>query len=152
MFSNENIQEIIRIMGEEKVLSICAGFGLVEDIFKQAGVNIVATDKKNEMKSKFIVEMDAITAVREYKDCNILYVSWLPYKCGPWASIALRNFIKLRDNPKIIVVGESRGMSCADDEFFNVLDSLNEEHCIVTPNWRGVLGTNSSITVYTKKK
>lgn len=145
LYSKENIDALVGTMKDRKVLSICAGIGLIEEVFKSEGIDIVSTDIKSTRPS--VVEMDAKTAVVEYKDCNVLFASWIPFRCGSWASEALETFVSMHKDAIIIIVGEFEGLCTADQQFFDTLHGLDAtEQMIDTPNWPT---THSYISIFT---
>jgi len=145
--------EAIRVLVSlSPLVEVGAGSGLWSRLVREAGGDIVATDKFGVERDGFskmwsgeaIERMEASEAVRAFPECNV-FVSWPSY-CGKWAA---EMAALIRPGRSLVVIGEDRGGCTADDDFFDLLDSGYEEVGLLRiPRWPGIC---DMLTVHVRK-
>lgn len=120
------------------VLEVMAGRGWLAKALHHHGVNVIATDnydweeKHEKGKMVFDIErLDALDAVKQYPNADILIVSWPPYEhshinkvCAEWG----------KTRP-IVYIGEGYGGCTADNEFHK---RFEETQTMSIPQWDGI--------------
>lgn len=122
-------KEILNLVGEDLVLEVAAGDGMLSHWLREHGVNIKATDNmswhqqseiysnpayKNRSRIKThgeVEELDAISAIRKYKP-RMVIASWLPYESELDCEI-------LDEEPEyLILIGEGCGGCTGSTKFW----------------------------------
>jgi len=132
-------------IGDHKVLEVMCGFGWLAKALKDHSVDIVATDNQSWDGNRhsigkpfsFVENLDGLSAVKKYKDADVLLVSWPPYQgkeicriCEAW-----------EEEKPIIYIGEMAGGCTACDEFFSNFDIGNyydDGPYFYMPQWDGM--------------
>jgi len=137
-------KELAKWIDDRKCLEIMAGVGWLSKALSNHGIDIIATDdsswttkgKRHENMSPVhpIEKLDAINAIKKYKERDILLVSWPPYTdetivkcCDEWGY----------DKP-IIYIGEGEGGCCATKSFWLRFKEADNVPRIELPKWGGI--------------
>jgi hypothetical protein len=111
--------EVKKRVGDELVLEVAAGDGMLSFWLRNYGVNIRATDSGawyNYIKRRAPVEIiDAVSAIRKYKP-RMVVASWLP--AGESLDIEIFNTCAELNIPYIILIGEEDG-ACGSPTFWD---------------------------------
>lgn len=121
----------------KKVLEIMAGAGWLAKALSLHGVQITSTDsgdwdsRHSKMRRVYKVQkMEGIDAVREYRNHDVLLISWPPYGDTEICRIC-EEWVK-----PIIYIGEGHGGCNAPDEFW---DNFNcQEVDVPMMSWDGI--------------
>jgi hypothetical protein len=136
MVDKEFYQEVAEYIKGKSVLEVMAGAGFHGKGLSEQGIEIICTDDfswdttHTEMTLVYpVFNIDAISAINQYKDADILLISWPPYGdetiikvCSNW-------------NKPIIYIGEPIGGCNAPHEFFN---HFNEGYSFYINQWCGL--------------
>ncbi|MFM5295119.1 hypothetical protein ACEUAI_12935 [Aeromonas veronii] len=137
--SDAFINELSHYLRGKKVLEVFAGNGLLASLLSEKGINIISTslfseyDRSSIKKHYPVIEMDAITAIREYGvQSEVLLMVWP--EATPIALHASLEFSLMSHEPphkrEILFIGEKTDYSknilggCATDEFFEVFSTV----------------------------
>ncbi len=131
------VASMAKFIGNQTVLSVGCGKGLLEFLLYSQGVQIRATTEESGYNKDCqgtpfheIEYMDATVAVKTYLT-DILLLSWPPKK-SPMAAEALKEF----KGKHVIYIGESRGGTSADTDFFDLLDTSYRERTEISDTIR----------------
>lgn len=136
------VEAISILVSLSPLIEVGAGSGLWSRLVREAGGDIVATDKFGMERDGFskmwsgvgIERMEASEAVRTFPECNV-FVSWPSYG-GKWAA---EMAALIRPGRSLVVIGECRGGCTADKEFFDLLESgYDEVGSLRIPQWPGI--------------
>lgn len=152
--SENAINEIKEFVGGDTVLSVGSGYGLWSKLFKEVGINAIATtllpkDSDGHMPKRehFFTEVDDLNhleALNKYPNANVMFMSWPPYE-DAMAFEALQNF----KGNKLIYIGERQGGCTGCDNFHYLLYSNWEEVDYVDiPQW---IGIHDNVTLWRRK-
>lgn len=122
-------------IGDRTILEVMAGAGWLSEALKRHGTDVIATDnlswetQRCKLKSD-VLQLDAIEAVKQFQERDVLLVSWSPYEDE------IVNLVCEHWNKPIIYIGEESGCNVPDSFFerFEVEDSVN----LPLPTWRGI--------------
>ena len=107
-----------KIKKYEPILEVGSGMGLNSKIMKLFGINVKATDiQKNKNTYIPIEKIDAVSAVKKYKK-HTLFMCW-PELESLFAYKTLKSYI----GSYFIYLGEKDGYSCAENKFFDLLNT-----------------------------
>ena len=138
-------KELAEWVGDRNCLEIMCGFGWLAKALKDHGVDVTATDDQSWDGNRhsigkpfdFVENLDGLSAVKKYKDAEVLIVSWPPYQgdeicriCEAWG-----------EEKPIIYIGEMGGGCTACDEFhenFNIRNYYDEGPFFYMPQWDGM--------------
>lgn len=131
------IQPFVEWIGSRRCLEVMAGRGVLSAVLRQEGVYTTATDDFSwancrvgfdhwtQKQSFGVKDMDAIESVKKYgKLTDILIMSW-PEAHSP-AKEVIQEFHSQNPNGLVVYIGEGKGDSCADEDFF--------QHFEITPD------------------
>lgn len=152
----EGIHDIAQF-ADGPILEVMGGTGYLSYWLQTVEhVNVVCTDvfenhqQWNIGKSKQWVDvekMKASDAIDAYPGRAVM-VSWIPYGgCDDQDEIIMLN--TMLPEQKLILIGETSGGCCADDDFFEVLDRDFELSGI--GQWVSALGIHDRLLFYVKK-
>lgn len=120
-----------------KVLEVMAGRGWLAKALASHGVDIIATDNQSWNHSKHgifdIQRIDAIAAVRQNDNSDILLIAWPPYN----EPIATRTCDAWGTKRPIVYIGEGQNGCTADNEFFEHFYP-DDDLMIKIPRWYGL--------------
>lgn len=129
LLAHDWIDELIKWIGDRKVLEVMAGCGSLSYILKEKGVDIKTTDNKKWI-NRFpmiwcdIEEIDSVEAIEKYGvDRDIIIMSWPPF-CDIVAYESLLKMREVNPNAVLIFIGESNGC-CGDVTFFENAKEVN---------------------------
>ena len=132
------------------LVEVGAGAGLWSRLLHMRGADIIATDPALAYSSMFqhgehfpIEPLQAKTAVRRYRDRNVLLV-WPSYD-ETWPTQMLK---AMRIGRVLATVTEGESGCCANDEFFNILESFFEHK--TTVNLPVFAGIHDRLTIWKK--
>ena len=130
-------------IGDRKCIEIMAGAGWLAKALSESGIDIVATDNDSwtnkahtELEKVYLIEcLDAVEAVSSnYKDRDILIVSWPPYNddticevCEKWGT-----------KKPIVYIGEGEGGCNAPDDFWKRFKKIKNTPDIPMVSWDGI--------------
>jgi len=149
-----NIEQIVKAIGNEKVLEICSGEGILAKELKDTyNVDIITTDICEDSRYGFnysndIEKIDAVSAVKKYQDINTILAVWVPYD----DSFMVDVLKAMKPDQRLIFVGENYGGCNATDEFFETImdeKSFKVEEINEFDRWFGI---NDYIQIITKLK
>jgi len=115
-YIDELKNEIKKLVGDDLVLEVCAGDGMLTHWLKEKGVNIIATDNmswhnKDKRPIKLYgqaIAIDAIDAIKKFKP-RLIIASWVEY--GSTLDVDI-----LKENPEFFInIGERYG-GCTGSE------------------------------------
>lgn len=141
VITTEWISKLAEWISERSCLEVMAGGGWIAKGLVDQGIHVIATDnftwghRHKEMEPVFeVVPMDAEQAIKNYRDAEILLISWPPYGdetivkvCEAWGN----------EKP-IIYIGESDGGCNAPDEFFQKFEYIDDEPEFPFFSWPGL--------------
>ena len=120
-----DIERICEAMPAGDILSVGCGSGYVEWCFeKYGGRRVIATDPRIDDRFGWladwldIVKIEAVEAVKRYREADVLMVSWACQEDGNWDCEALTRF----RGDWLIYLGEPRGGRTSTDMFFDEID------------------------------
>lgn len=139
------IVQLKAFIGDNECLEIGAGSGLWSMMLKDLGVNIVATDSCDEIKTKTpvftdIYKMDADCAVEHFTNANVLL--------SVWPRGFLKSALEKFKGEYFIFVGEIDG--CTGYIHTNDEDCCFEE-LMVIDGYVPFIGIRDSVIVYARK-
>jgi hypothetical protein len=112
------IEEIKDFVGENQILEVFSGLGLLAGCLRAIGLNVITTDSYTFAQDKEtftqVEKLDAVNAVAKYPT-NYLLLSWIPKRDTIGFEI-----LKIYKGNFIILFGESD--CCAEDQFYNFLE------------------------------
>ena len=127
--NKDAIFKLVDFAKGKTILEIGSGLGLWAALLRFYGVDIIATDKHMPQMNPYfyekkklylpytdIIYMDVCDAIDTYKT-DILFLCWPPFD-EDIAEYAISNF----KGQYVIYIGESRGRSTANDNFFDILE------------------------------
>jgi len=135
-------KQLARWIKQRRCLEIMAGAGWLARALHEQGVQIRATDDYSwdhgphtQMQRVFGVERcDAVAAVEQAHDADVLIVSWPPYEddtitrvCAAWGPLR-----------PIVYVGEGEGGCNAPDSFWAGFEEDPVSPTIPLPTWPGL--------------
>ena len=133
--SNEIVQKISTFIGkDEPVLEIFSGRGLLAKLLQLSGINISATDIRDQDDAFIEVEpLEASKAIQKYKP-RVLVLSWAP----DWDKICVQDallwFIKL-GGTKVVWIGEYGGCGSGGEGFEKLLEECFIQERSEMPHW-----------------
>ncbi|MFA5576369.1 MAG: hypothetical protein WCZ27_04880 [Tissierellaceae bacterium] len=135
------IKDLSKWIGQRNCLEVMAGLGALSHGLREEGVSLISTDDyswqegikrkdstltNNKLWTQ-VERLDAVESIEKYgKDIDIVLMSWPPYD----DNTATRILEKMRSiNPSCIMIyiGEGRGGSTANDDFFDLLEKVEDE-------------------------
>lgn len=135
ILTQEWINEFSKWIGDRKCLEIMSGCGALSKALKDKDIDVIATDNFswdgqdnwNNTNNYWtnIENIDAIEAIEKYKNRDIIIMSW-----AYMDDTAYRCLLKMREvnsNMVMIVIGEGWGGCTADDNFFEVIEEIDNE-------------------------
>jgi hypothetical protein len=129
--------ELAKWIGKRKCLEVMAGAGWLSKALLECDIDIIATDNFSWDKQHTnltplceIEKIDAVEAVRKYKDRDVLIVSWPPYDDSTICDVC-----KLWKNKPIIYIGEGDGGCNAPENFWNNFKEIENQPKINFPQW-----------------
>jgi len=149
-----NIEQIVKVIGDERVLEICSGEGILAKELKDTyNVDIIATDICEDSRYGFsysndIEKIDAVSAIKKYQDINTILAVWVPYE----DSFMVDVLKAMKPGQRLIFIGESYGGCNATDEFFDTImdkEKFKIEEIYEFDRWFGI---NDYIQIITKLK
>jgi hypothetical protein len=144
--SIESVDHILSFFDGSEIISVCAGTGLWEQLFRiRAHVKITVTDN-NPPDRVFtpVLKMSSETAILSTPDADGLFICWPPYESDA-ASLALKSF----NGDKVCYIGELHGCT-ADDDFHEELESSWDlVDRVIIPRWYGL---KDAAYLYTRKQ
>ena len=159
LVTKEWVEDLSNAIGDKKCLEIMAGSGALSKTLKDKGTNVIATDnfswRKNENGSSTeswttdsgnhycdIEQLDAVEAIKKYKDVDYILMSWAPYE-DPIATEVLKAMREYNPNAVLIYFGEGWGGCTANDEFFELVEEveINGFDFVNVPSWYGINDT-----------
>lgn len=133
-----------------KLFSICAGKACIETVFKEIGIDVTCVDfnAQNQHKTmpEHVIQTDGIRFLHESDNVavdDVLYLSWPSFDSSVGA-----NAVKEFKGSAIIYVGEDKGGCCADDEFFEILETGWTN--VYSGNTIHMYGINDTCKIYTR--
>lgn len=143
LMRRSDIKQMKGIIGDRRVLNAYSSNVFTSYVLAHGDIDVVSVDSESREDS---IGVAPVEAVRDNKDCSVLFMSCIPYDCGPWASDVIKTFAAIHPDGIIIIHGEGKDGCCADDMFFATLEALSaEETSIETVNWPN---ENNVIYVY----
>lgn len=137
----ESIEALKSYIGNRKVLEVMGGTGYLSRCLSDAGVNIICSDT-NEWKNTGdfvrswkevswynVEEAEAMTALYNHRDVDVVLVSWPPYCDDTDVSIL---YCCEQHGKTLIYIGESEGGCTGSDEFFDTACTLQKENKVKT--------------------
>ena len=133
IITKELIEDFCNYIGNKKVLEICAGSGLLSKYLYDSGIDIIATDNyswddeisylwaNSDHKYYNVIKMDAIDAMNDYPDRDIILLSW-PEKGNTIDNNVLNKCVF--ENKTLILIGEIEGGCTGSTEFFDSVYKL----------------------------
>lgn len=129
-------------IGKRRCLELMAGLGALSYGLRMQGINIIATDDYSWKKSTngensplwddnkmwtYVEKLDAVESVKKYgKNLDIIIMSWPPYD-DVVAAKALKKMREVNPSCIMIYIGEEKGGCTANDEFYNILERIEDE-------------------------
>jgi hypothetical protein len=158
-FAIPNSEAIAFLKSIGKILEVGSGGGYWAYELTKAGGNVVATDaiEFKDIRSRRqhpeygfhiqwhdVEKLNALDALAKYPD-RVLMMVW-PSLNEPWPAEALASY----GGSQFIYVGEGYGGCCANDDFFNQIETnWVGSHTISIPQWQGI---NDYLTLYVRKE
>lgn len=146
----------------KKCVELFCGLGALSKCLQDRGVDIIATDnyewaESNRIKSidtlnfwTDIEKIDAIDAVKKYKDADYFIISWCPYKSEASYEV-LKLMREIAPNAKLIHIGEDYGGCTDSDKFFEALTRedyiRDEKFSIIQKNFDHFYGLHDEINL-----
>lgn len=141
--TRDAVERIAAAAGQRTVLEVFAGSGLWARLLSGAGVTVVATDGVAPSEPWYSVEaLEAAEAVRRYRDCMALLLSWPPFK-DKSAFGALQDF----RGDLVVSIGDPR--FTAEEQFHRLLaESWGLVEEVSLPSWPG---TADGVQIYARR-
>jgi hypothetical protein len=122
-------------IGERKCLEVMAGRGWLSHALQIKGIDVTATDNYSWNRPEYIQnwtdtvtnveKLDAIDAIEKYgSEIDILIMSW-PFR-NKTAYKTIKTLYKVNPNAMIIYIGEGRGGTTANDDFFDTFSIIKD--------------------------
>lgn len=112
------IEEIKDFVGENQILEVFSGLGLLAGCLRAIGLDVITTDSYTFAQDKEtfsqVEKLDAVNAVAKYQT-NYLLFSWIPYRNTIGFEI-----LKIYKGNFIILFGDRE--QCAEDQFYHLLE------------------------------
>ena len=145
--TREAITVIKEFVDGRRLLEVGAGSGLWARLLTDAGLEVVAVDRKsrNDVKhSKFfpVQRGTAARGVREHRDCKALLLCWPDYDTH-MAADALKEF----QGDRLVYIGEGDGGCTGNEAFHKSLRSWKLVATIYIPQWPGI---HDDVSLYTR--
>ena len=154
ILNKEFIQSLSEFFKGKRVLEICAGSGFLSKYLEDNGIDIITTDNHCwELRYetwkifKESEDLSANDAIEKYnKNIDYIILSYPPLK-EHVAADALKLCIKY--NIPMIYIGEDEGGNCANDDFFELKDSVNSWTILeeVNDNYVNFMGDHCQIFI-----
>ena len=133
LVAHDWIKPLAKFLKGKRVIEIMAGLGTITYALQKEGIDIVATDKGDwdkyteDLNIDPWVDVKKETAARVIEDLKADYYicAWPPYQKDS-ALKALLAMRKFAPESQMIYIGEGKYGCCADNEFFNELEYVND--------------------------
>lgn len=130
------------------LVEVGCGGGYLSWELRRFGIDIIATDPKNQWKQTTwlndIKKISGVEAIKKFSDRNVL-MSW-PYFKGSW----FLNTIKEMKSQYLIYCGEGYGGCCGTNNFFHhIMNNFKEVKTIEIPSFAYI---HDNIVVYENNK
>jgi hypothetical protein len=131
IFPKNVVEELARIIGNQSMLSVGSGRGLLEKLLFNEGINIKATDIVNYDYTYSDVEsIDGESAIEKY-ECDILICVY-PNPFSSWCTDCIKKF----KGKKIIYIGDEKCVVTGDKTLLEYMDNkCNIIKKIQLPTW-----------------
>lgn len=155
------VEELAKFLKGKSVVSVMSGSCTLEKHLIDRGVTVICSDtdewtKQDDpyyrkwctWKRKYpdMLELDASEAIRQYGEkADYVLMSWPPY-ATPAAKEALEAMRETNPDLTMIYIGEDAGGNCANDEFFEAADFIEDKDFESVQNaFRSFAGIHDSI-------
>ena len=114
-------KELAKNLKGMTVLEVCAGKqGWLAKALSYHGITVIATNDKLENPVTEMIEMDAVDAVKKYRQADVLLMSWPPYR----EDIAAQAYEEFQGTKVVYIGGDYEGCT-ANKRFFKLISSID---------------------------